>query len=186
MTEKTPIDIDAIREGDTIRWQGEDEQEGTKIAIEYIARRDRDHRGWEMDGGEYYLLKRFERPTSTVPDVETLGHVHHGGRLILGVWRTFDYRPGQDGVGRAVLQNEREIPIDQVTGFTPAIAMPVAPTEEFVQQLVASVPTSSLHDRAGAVRAVLFAILEHTQREVAMRKQLDELDAVDAANEADR
>lgn len=126
MTEKTPINPTEIREGDTIRWEGIDERRGTRLAIEYIAHHDGDDRSWSDDGGEYYLLKRFERPTSPVPNVDTLGYLHHGGRLILGVWRTHDYRPHVDGVGRSALQNERDIPVDQVTGFTQAIAVPVA------------------------------------------------------------
>lgn len=66
MTEKTPISPTEIREGDTIRWEGIDERRGTRLAIEYIAHHDGDDRSWADDGGEYYLLKRFERPAALV------------------------------------------------------------------------------------------------------------------------
>lgn len=192
MTEKTTIDPSEIREGDTIRWEGLDHQDRTRLAIEYIAHHDGDHRGWLEDGGEYYLLKRFERPTSPVPDVETLGYVHLGGRLILGVWRTHDYRPRMDGVGRSAIQWERDIPVDQVTGFTPAIAIPDL-DEERLQEL-ADVFRAEWHaaDERGEAgertEAALTAVFQSLMpsRERAVAAQLDALDVADEAREADQ
>lgn len=171
MTEKTLITPDQIQAGDLIRFEWDEPAEGDPVygshaqwaASEYRATKDGSTGGFQLDDGKYYLIHRPVRPESPVQTTDTLGWLHRGGELLLGVWRTHDYKFTLDDVGRAAIQWEREIPVDQVTGFTPAIAVPAELSEDLVNWIVKSIPMSALQDRAGAVRAVLFALLENAQ-----------------------
>lgn len=145
MTEKTPIEPDQIKAGDLIRIEMDPGVERAPFSVdyaadfvagEYRATRDGSMGGWSPEEGTFYLVHRPERPESPVPTSATLGWLHGTGGLKpqLGVWRQHDYSM-RDGVGRAVLQNEREVSVDAVTGFTPAIAISAELESEDLEQL---------------------------------------------------
>lgn len=125
MTEKTPIEPDQIQAGDLIRaeWPEGRNRGGqdTVKAVEYVAARHGDAGYFDPDDmpDGLYLIERPERPESPVPTQPTPGVLAlKNGSTLFGVWATYDYSL-RDGVGRAVLQREREIPVAEVVGFLP-------------------------------------------------------------------
>lgn len=171
MTEKTPITPDEIQAGDVIRFEwGLDKAPATNFgesaefwAVEYRAIRDGSTGGWEPNEGTFYLLHRPTRPESPVPTEDTLGWVHQGGRLLLGVWRTHDHSFSH-GVGRSVIQWEKELRVDTVTGFTPAVAIPAEPTGAMLDVYKKAWHEADARGEHGErVAAGLRAVIAHAQ-----------------------
>lgn len=147
---REPITPTEIREGDIVRAEEEDGR-----AWEWRASQDGDLDGLDPSTA-FFLVERPVRPETPVPTTPTLGWITiddpeavAAGPGELGVWSQYDYRFGLDGVGRSVIQWEREIQAAHVAGFTPAIAIPADVADALAKSL------ASLHE-ASAVNLDLW------------------------------
>ncbi|MEH3033330.1 MAG: hypothetical protein PGN07_04640 [Aeromicrobium erythreum] len=115
-----------IREGDLIRWEASDSGEGHIDAIEYVALHDEDAR---LSLGKHYRLGR-PAPKVDLPTEPTLGWVtsKYGGS-VLGTWERYTsiYGSHED----SALVRELDLPLDDVSDFQEAVAVPKAALDEY-------------------------------------------------------
>lgn len=136
-----PIEPDDIREGDSIRLEWVTSQDGTPMAMEYVAPHSgtamkKRLSGNELQTASWFLLDR-PSPAVELPTEPTLGWIasKYGG-TVLGTWERYTSTRASHAGEVSALVRERDVPLEYVQSFTPAVAVPKAALDELREMWV--------------------------------------------------
>lgn len=144
---RTPIDFEDIRPGDLIRSEATN---GTTLGENLLAAEWRaTSETWAKAPSGHVNFYLIDRPAPPVdlPKTPTLGWLTtKAGGVLVGTWETYTPVVFGDEKREYALSRERDIPVDRVTTFVPATAVPSEALDRLRAERV--VHTNGINGRA--------------------------------------